>query len=402
MSHANPTPLRVGARGSLHGWQVRVAGRLVLGVEIAGETYYWNEFHLVGDNGNLGTIVFEETEQSPEWKLFREFQAIRAMSAPEAAAKRVGDTVNLDGTPTRITLVDESRVYHIEGEAPEGVSVGDVARYFNADRGQRMLVASWTGDEIEFYEGQDVPATLVAQTFGFPTPARASTSSAASSLRGDTTSRPSSATIGKVIAVLVLVGLVAAAVIWFLSNRSPRATSGRLAAPPTLRLATGAHGRLGTEEFTIAGRAEVEIARLRGRTRRHEYQLRGANNETALLVTGLTGAPQEWHLLRPIQLATPRDPYEAAALRKSARLDDAGRMAIVSELFRSSTVATDGVTDALPAPQRVRYGWIAQRSGDWIIARWEESQLQFHSAIPIAESEIRTAFTTAAAPASPK
>lgn len=50
MSHANPTPLRIGARGTLHGWRTRVAGRLVLGVEIDGETYYWNEFHLIGDN----------------------------------------------------------------------------------------------------------------------------------------------------------------------------------------------------------------------------------------------------------------------------------------------------------------------------------------------------------------
>lgn len=401
MSYANPTSLRVGARGSLHGWQVRVAGRLVLGVEIEGETYYWNEFHLIGDNGNTGTLVFEETEQGPEWKLFRDFQPIRAMTAQEAAAKRVGDTVNLDGTPTRITLVDESRVYHIEGEAPEGVSVGDVAHYFNADRGPRMLVASWTGDEIEFYEGQDVPPALVAQTFGFPATALPSRSTA-SSFGNNAPSRPSSSTIGKVIAVLVIVGVMAAAFIWFSSKRSARPTSTRVAPPPTLRLATGAQGRLGTEEFTIAGRAEVEIARLRGRARRHEYQLRNvANQETALLVTGLTGAPQEWHLLRPIQLTTPRDSYEAAALRKSARLDDAGRMAIVSELFRSSTVATDGVTDALPA-QGARYGFLAQRSGGWIVARWDAAQLHFHSAVPIAESEVRTAFATAATPAAPK
>jgi hypothetical protein len=175
MSFANPTPLRVGARGTLHGWSVTVTGRVVLGVEIDGETYYWNEYYLMGDSGSSGTLVYEETEHGPEWKLFRLFEPERPLTAREAMAKRVGDTVNLDGTPTKVTLVDESRVYHIEGSAPEGVAVGDVAQYFNADTGQRMLVASWTGDEIEFYEGEDAPAELIASAFGFAQP-RASSS----------------------------------------------------------------------------------------------------------------------------------------------------------------------------------------------------------------------------------
>lgn len=317
------------------------------------------------------------------------------MTAQEAATKRVGDTVNLDGTPTRITLVDQSRVYHIEGEPPEGVEVGDVAHYFNADRGPRMLVASWTGDEIEFYEGQDAPAALVAQAFGFPTTTDTSRSPA-SSLRDDTSSRPSSATIAKVIAVVVLVGAAAAAFLWHWNTRTPSSSRARSVALPSLQLATGARGRLGTEEFTITGRTEVEIATVRGRKRQHEYRLRNTGNEIVLLVAGLTGAPQEWHLLRTTQLATPRDPYEAAALRKNARLEEDGRMALVSELFRSNTIVTDGLTDAAPGSRGVRYGFLARRANGWVVARWDETQLQFHSAVPVAESEVRAAFATAA------
>ena len=53
MSFANPTPLRIGATGTLNGWRVRVAGRVVLGVRDGGETYYWNEYNLVDDQGEI-------------------------------------------------------------------------------------------------------------------------------------------------------------------------------------------------------------------------------------------------------------------------------------------------------------------------------------------------------------
>ncbi|MEI9864534.1 MAG: hypothetical protein WDN00_08275 [Limisphaerales bacterium] len=33
----------------------------------------------------------------------------------------------------------------IEGRAPDGVEVGDVANYFNAEAGDMMQVVSWTG-----------------------------------------------------------------------------------------------------------------------------------------------------------------------------------------------------------------------------------------------------------------
>src|SRR5690348_3077991 len=99
MSYENPTPLKVGATGTLNGWRVRVAGRIVMGVEIDGATYFWNEYHLLDGSGNAATLVFEETENGYEWKLFRAFTPLRPLSAGEAAAKKVGDMINLDGTP---------------------------------------------------------------------------------------------------------------------------------------------------------------------------------------------------------------------------------------------------------------------------------------------------------------
>ena len=140
-------------------------GRVVLGEEEDGETYYWNEFNLESDDGEEATLVYEETESGGEWRLFQMFEPEYPMTAEDAATKRAGDPLNLEGTQVFIRLVAESRVYHIEGKAPEGVEVGDVAHYFNALSGNTMIVVSWTGEEVECYKGLDLSPTTVSSAF---------------------------------------------------------------------------------------------------------------------------------------------------------------------------------------------------------------------------------------------
>ncbi|HEY5481022.1 MAG TPA: DUF4178 domain-containing protein, partial [Verrucomicrobiae bacterium] len=70
MSYNNPTPIRIGMTGNLSGKQYRVVGRVVLGEEENGETYYWNEFNLESDGDDEATLVYEETETAGEWRLF--------------------------------------------------------------------------------------------------------------------------------------------------------------------------------------------------------------------------------------------------------------------------------------------------------------------------------------------
>src|SRR5664280_2895940 len=115
MSFANPTALKIGMTGALYGQQFRVAGRSVMGVVVDGQTYYWNEFNIVNQQNQSGTLVYEVTESGPE-----------------------------------------------------GEDVGDVAHYFNAQAGDQMLVASWTGDDIEFYRGMELARGLVAEAFHLP------------------------------------------------------------------------------------------------------------------------------------------------------------------------------------------------------------------------------------------
>jgi hypothetical protein len=258
----NPTALTVGKSGKLCGLNYRVIGRVVLGVDVDGETYYWNEFNLVDDSGQNATLVFEEVEEGPEWKLFIMFDPVAPMTAAEAARKKVGDTVALNGKPIKVTLVGQSRVYHIEGKAPEGVEVGDIANYFNADTGVEMEVASWTGNEIEFFRGIDVSVDDVAS--GFNLPVEKLTGGGLALADAEVETKPS--IVPKLVPMLI-VGVVA--LIAFTSYTSSKKS--RLSAvpkkqqTPPVRISPTASGTINGQFRSVTSHIVVEIARVGSR-----------------------------------------------------------------------------------------------------------------------------------------
>jgi len=393
MSYANPTPLRLGATGVLGGQRFRVAGRVVMGMDDEGETYYWNEFHLMDDAGASATLVFEETESGSEWRLFTPFEPANPLTASEAAAKSVGDQVNLDGSPMPITLANQSRVYFIEGTPPEGVEVGNVADYFNVESGNQMLVVSWTGDEVEFYQGITVPAETVASAFDLPqmpAPSRALSlsGSLSNSLSGETAAPVSSTWILK----LVVIGILMAA--WFFSSRpvSWRPTALTKPKPPAVMLNTGARGAINGRMFTVTGCAVVEVAKVGALYDRQEYELTRVGGGRALLVCGLNGSAKEWHLFLPFTPTEPLTPFEAAAKRAGDTVTlDGGGMKI-QELFRAKCLSLDGSAAADTTPGAVRFGFLARGPDRWLMARWNEKGIEFYIGFVLPERETAAAF----------
>lgn len=367
--YANPTMLRVGMTGALDGRRYRVAGRVVMGMEEAGETYYWNEFNLVDDAGNSITLVFEETENGPEWKLFTLFEPVRPMSVAEAARMQVGDTVNLDGTPTPITLVDESRVYHTDGTAPAGVEVGDIAHYFNADAGDRMVVASWTGDEIEFYHGVDLPAKLVVASFGLASPV-------VSGLAVDGgTEEPGLpvALIVKLLGVAVVAGIAIAGYVWW---RKPAAAPKK----PVWRAASlraTASGTLAGQSYTITGHVVVEVKKVSGNSFWHEYRLRDGAGDSALLICGLTGNPHDWHLFHAVTPAL--TPKQAGGKHIGDAVELDGYNMRVLDLFEASGT----------------FGILARAGDEFALVRWTETAIEFYHGQRLTEKEVLRAFSPA-------
>jgi len=385
MSFNNPTPIDVGMNGTFAGRRYRVAGRVVLGMDEAGETYYWNEFNLVSADGKTATLVYEETERGGEWRLFTLFEPRKPMSVGEAAAKRIGDPVIFDDRVMSVTLVDESRVYHIEGEAPEGVEVGDVARYFNAGVGDGMVVVSWTGDEIEFYRGLDLPPGAVAAAFGLPA------EKLGRSLRSGSAPPAASGWLGRLaggfLAVVILVVVYASC-----RSGRQRAAPVKPKAPPA-PLSIGTAGILNGTTYRIGGHSLVEMAQVGLLYDRHEYQLFGEDGSRGLLVYGSRPGAKTWLWLTPFQPRQPLTPQQAAAQRMGEKVDLDGVPTPVTELFRATVRQVQSLELSDLTNGAVLYGFTARSGSNLFVTRWQENGITFYRGSLLPAKEVSDAFT---------
>lgn len=402
MNHENPTPLRVGMTGSFVGRRYRVDGRVVLSMDLDGQTWYWNEFNLVTTGGEAATLVHEEGENGPEWRLFTPIEPEVPITVEQAARVAVGDTVHFGGQPARVTLVDESRVEFIEGQAPEGVEVGDVARYFNAESDSELVVASWTGDEIEFFRGMNLPAAAVASGFRMPslgagTPGAPSAGPASASFpafgagSGETARRWVRPVLNLIIAGTVGLFLLRGCVLPQRDSAVPRTRASE--AP----LKVGSTGTLEGRKLRVAGHALVEVAQVHRFYHRHEYVLEDDARNTLLLVCGLAPGAGNWFLCTPVPPEGAPGPVEAGALKVGDRIRLGGASAAITELFRCSIFEADVKPPTLPFGS-VSYGFVAESGHQVFLGRWDSTAIRFHRGIAVPATAAQAAFSGKRAP----
>ncbi len=397
MSLPNPTPVRIGMSGIFAGRRYHVAGRLVMAMDDAGETWRWNEFHLVSDTGESATLVYEDSEGPVQWKLFTLFEPRAPLSVEEASRRQVDDRIDLDGTPARVSLVDESRVESIEGQAPEGVTVGDVARYFNAETGNGMFVVSWTGDEVEYYRGINLPTRAVYSAFGLdslPAPPAQDPFAATPATAGP------GATLVKIVLAVAALALVMLGFRACKSRPSPTfnttspGTALAAPAPPPPAFLPGTNIDVAGSSWQVSARRFVEVQTVHRSFVRHEYLLAATGtNAPSLQRRWLIGSPwtetQGWRLceLLPSEQAPALDPFQAAALRTGTQLPVDGQPARVLELFRISVLRVEP-EGAWPGctPGSRRFGFSASlppetsssgHAGRSLIATWDEHAIDF-------------------------
>src|ERR1017187_2713039 len=279
--------------GNLSGKQYRVVGRVVLGEEEDGDRYYWNELNLESDGGDVARLVYEQTDRGDEWRLFQMFESQSPMTAADAATKRVGDPLNLEGLHMFVRLVSTSHVYHIEGKAPEGVEVGEEAHYFNAVAGNNMIVVSWTGKEVEFYKGLDLSPTTVSSAFNV----RLADFSRLFRAPGGRSRVPG--LVAGLVGALILVIFIVVGCRSFTSSRRPLAIV-RTGAPAS-PLEVGKAGSLRGTHFQLQSHLLVEMAMVGRKFDRHEYLLSDDEGAKALLVRGSKPGAGDWWLFKPIQ-----------------------------------------------------------------------------------------------------
>jgi hypothetical protein len=367
MSFGNPTQIRPGMTGNFLERSCRVIGRAVLGMVEAGRTYYWNEIYLEATGGQMATLVFEESAAGGTWRLFSMFDPENPMTAEEAATKRAGDPIYLRQAPFFVTRAAQSRVYYVEGKAPEGVAVGQRADYFNAQSGHKMIVVSWTGREVEYYEGESMTGSAVASAFGL----------------GGLAAWQFTLTGGRrwfnrrvLVPCVVLISLIAVPAAILSSSRRPPPVIVLNAAPPPLSV--GASGLLNGVHYRITGHRLVETAQVGLRFQQHEYTLGDESEDEALLLQDPRFNANTWYLGIPLHPPVPLTPRQAGNIRQGQSLDLEGRAARVTNLFRSTIRQTDNPSLFEPQSGDVLYGFCASMGSDLLLVRWNELHVTYH------------------------
>jgi hypothetical protein len=307
------------------------------------------------------------------------------VTADEAADKHVDDIVDLDGVKLRITRVDRSQVYRVEGKTPMGIEPGKQAKYFNAEAGSRLVVVSWTGDEMEFYSGMTTSAQMVAAAFnlqGF-----AAWRFAASSGRSwFSTQIWMPAVLG-----LALIFLPAACFIDL--ARSGRAASVTVQSAPASSLRVGASGVLNGVQYKIDGHELVEIAEVGRRRQCHEYNLSGVDTNEVRLVCDTGPKGPVWLLYTLLQPEHPLTPLAAGAMHvgQNVQVDDS--VAAIRELFRDTVRSTEGESVPVVKAGDIFYGFTGTMIvNDVLLVRWNETNIFYLQGASVPARTILAAF----------
>jgi hypothetical protein len=380
MSFGNPTSLQLGMTGKLEGKTYRLVGRSVLGEVENGETYYWNEFNLETSAGESATLVFDETESNSHWRLFTQFDAEYPMTAADAAAKRVGDHLNLTGEDVRVTFRGSSKVQYVEGQAPEGENVGSTAEYFNAESGSIMQVVSWTGDEVEFYWGMDLTYGQVARAFGLPQKLVTPGGQAFSALDDSDSDRSDRL---KQYGLWTAIVLVAVFMIFALTHSFHRNREGNpvVQVPaPSRPLEIGATGALFGKQYRVTGHLVVDIAEVGAHWDRHEYKLTDEAGAMALLVCGdRPFGAGDWICYDPLAPLIPLNPKEAAAKKVGDPVEVDGFNGKVTGISLSTIRQVEGEGFEEWQVGQVFYGLSGVNEYRQLLARWNESGIRYFS-----------------------
>lgn len=393
----NPTALRLGMSGTLAGKRYRVVGRAVMGMDEEGERYYWNEFNLANDDGDSATLVFEETESGGEWKLFIAVEPEVTMTVAEAATKSVGDRLTIDYTSVSVSLVDESQIYFIEGKAPEGMEVGDVANYFNAESGNTMVVVSWTGDEVEYFRGINLKRGAVTQAFSIKEYTAANLSKASSLLSGGNS--PFAASVEsisrKAIPVLIAIFIAFVFFLQMLScNILPINRGTKKISAPKSALKPGDTGKLADVKWLVRSHAIVQISEVGLKYERHEFNLTCDDGSQALLIHGMSPGTDNWFYFTPLTPIDPMSPARAAEMRVGETVNVDGVIVPIGHLFQAFTTRKDFAPDATPvnSSSDVMFGYSGESGITTLIVRWDSQSVQFLKGKRLTSREITDAF----------
>jgi hypothetical protein len=334
--------------------------------------------------------VCEDVYGSQQWRLFTEITPQQPLTAREAGLKKVGDRVSLDGVSAEVTVVDETRVWFIEGKAPDWVSVGDVAQYLNAEAGGKMWVVSWSGDEVEYYRGMNLHGELVAQALNLP-PAALTRSSGSGSSGGRWLTTAHVSQLGG----LLFVGYFALQFIPGLrgcgSSRSPNfsipnpASASTPAAPvverrpvPPQVLTIGTNVVIGGRKYEVVSHRLTAFTKVNSQWHQHHYQVTDDQGQTNLLSVDPIAAAPLFHLYKPFTPTNPPTPPVAGSMRGGEKVTLDRYTGTIHTLQMSQEVSRTGPPIPGFATNGLTYHYIATGSNGVLLASWNADRVVYY------------------------
>ncbi len=151
------TPFRVGMRGTIGGEEHQVIGRVLYRDD---EGYTWDEWLLLTAAGEYRWLSDDPEEGMVLWRAFTPIQPV------DPNTVRQGMSINLSGTPARVTEVGRATIAYLEGELTWRAGKGEVIGALDAEGPDGLYSIEWSADEIEFYRGQRLNQAEVARAFG--------------------------------------------------------------------------------------------------------------------------------------------------------------------------------------------------------------------------------------------
>lgn len=389
MSNANPTLLSIGMTGTLEGRRYTIRGRMVLSMEIEGETWKWNEFYLVADDKSEATLVFEVLEEGVAWRFFEYFQPSAPFTLEQAARVRLGQSIQLDGMSGKVDLVDQSRVEHIDGEAPEGVAVGDVSCYFNATVDGNMLVVSWAEGEVEHFWGRNLRREDVKRAFGAadkPQPQLSAPLSSLSSGEHPAKGMGCSFLSVRTVFMVLFVGFV---LYQFVPSFSLDLFSSRESKPPAALCTQGQSITVRNERYSVVRESFVEQANENATRRARQYELVASNGSRVLLRHGVDGSSEKARLLSPLECPLTQ-PSWLALQRRNGSFSFAGQMLRVVALQRVRSFVPDPLRKDELLLVGETHGLLAtDGTGRTVELDWTEKGVRYWSVQILAVSEVK-------------
>src|SRR5262249_36894228 len=150
------SPLKLGASGSLNGhtWQVRA--HALTEIDQVGHVSQQHEYNVIDDSGNEALLVYGLIPEQRDWYLFLPVQSSAALTATAAAAKKTGETVNLDGADARISRIFQRLIRQTEAAENNEQQIHRRTYGFTAQSNDAILLAEWDENYIAFYRGKAI------------------------------------------------------------------------------------------------------------------------------------------------------------------------------------------------------------------------------------------------------